>query len=253
MTLPPARTPANLTGPPVPAPGRLSQTTGIRIAMFGVAAPFLCCAAGLTVQALLRHHQSALAADYAARHMAPFPGVVGYAGEPSSFLLGTAPGAAIIARNPAQWSMDIAMVSYLLTPMLIIAGALLVYGLAARHRGVIVGAVFPILGLAWYSDAPVALITGGRELVLDGPADSLVLNGRKLAALSDIAGFAGRVLHHPRGGDDFTLSAVLRDRRAIALQGADARPDIVDAAEPLSALLVQMRESARGAVHPSRP
>ncbi len=253
MTLPHDRTPFNLTGSAVPAPGRMSQTTGIRIAVSGVAAPFLCCAAGLAVQALLRHRQSALAADYAARHMAPFPGVEGYAGEPSSFLLGAAPGAAIIARNPAQWSMDIAMVSYVLTPMLIIAGAVLVYGLAARHRGAIVGAVVPILGLALYSYAAVALIAGGRELVLDGRADSLALNGRKLAALSDIAEFAGRILHHPRGGDDFTLSAVLRDGRAIALQGADARPDIVDAAEPLSALLAQMQEGERGAEHPLRP
>ena len=100
MTLPHARTPSNLTGSTVPAPGRMSQTTGIRIAVSGVAAPFLCCAAGLAVQALLRHRQSALAADYAARHMAPLPGVKGYAEEPSSFLLGAAPGVAIIARNP---------------------------------------------------------------------------------------------------------------------------------------------------------
>ncbi len=131
--------------------------------------------------------------------------------------------------------------------------AVLVYGLVARHRGAIVGGLVPILGLARYSYAAIALIVGGRDLVLNGRADSLALNGLKLAALSDIVGFAGRTLHHPKGGDQFTLSAILRDGCEIALQGTAARPDVVDAAEPLGVLLVQVQEGARGAVQPSRP
>ena len=204
------------------------------------AAPVVCCAAGLLVLFVLKHHQAALAAEYAARHMTPFPAAQGWNGEPSSFLHVSETARDVIVRNPAQWGMAIAMASFALSPLLLIAAVVMVYGAVTSNHTALLGGLVPFLALAWYAYAPMRMVVEGRELVLDAGQGSLTLNGHRLTALTNIHSFEGRTVHRTKGGVDFHLLVVLRSGTAIEIGGPDDRPDIVDAAQPLNVALSRL-------------
>ena len=224
----------------------LTERAGVRIAMMVVAAPVLCCALGLIVLTWLKHRQASLAAQYAARHLVPWPAATGHFGEPSSYLHGAGPGWDVLVRNPAQWPMDIGMTSFALTPLLAIALTVTIYGAVTRNRTAVFAGAVPFAGLLWTFSAPAVMIAQGRELMLDAAHDRLTLNGAELARLSDIAGFEAHIYHHAKGGDDFLLSAFTRAGKEIALQGPDDRADMIDAAAPLNAMLRRLRGEASG-------
>ena len=51
----------------------------------------------------------------------------------------------------------------------------------------------------------------------------------------------GREVHHPKGGSDFLLSAIVRNGQDIALQGPDARADMLPAGEAMTVMLHCLR------------
>ena len=219
--------------------GLLSEAAGIRIAILVVAAPIACCAVGLLVLVLLKHRQATLAARYAAMKLVAFP--LDPAVDPPSFLHLALPTQDILARNPAQWSMIIATTSFVVVPIVLIGLAAMLYGLKHRNRVAMFNGAVPVAILAWMSYASVTMTLSGRVMVLDGAQNSLVLNGSRAAALSDVAGFAGRSVHHAKGGSDILLSAVMRNGPDIPLQGPDARADMVELGDAMTVMLHRLR------------
>ena len=216
----------------------LSEQVATRIAAMVVAAPILCCAVGFVVLRLLQHRQAALMARYAVMHLVPWPNAVGYDGHPSSFLHGTAATTDILVRNPAQWGLDIGMAGFALTPLLVIAAGFVVFGLATKRRGLVLGPLLPAAAALWFSSGFLTMLVRGHTLLLDGAHDRLLENGRTVAALSKLDHFSVVVLRHPKGGVDYVLLAARQDGRVVqGLEGPDVEPDIEDAGPPLTAML----------------
>ena len=236
MTDPVLTSPSN----PAPAADVLSEQRGIRIAAIVTAAPVICCAAGLIVLLWFKHHQAALVAEYASRHMTPWPAPHGWMGEPASFLHVSEPTRDVLVRNPAQWNMNIAMTSFGLAPALLIAAASAIYGVINSNRAALTAPLVPLLALACLSFPPLQMIVMGREIVLDGAHDALTINGHRRAALSDVTMFVGRTARSSKSVS-FSLLAVLASGSSVALGGPDDRPDLVGAALPLNEALHRLR------------
>ena len=176
---------------------------------------------------------------YAAMNLVAFP--IDPAVEPPSFLHVALPMQDILARNPAQWSMFIAMTSFVVVPIVLIGLTAFLYGLRHRSRAAMVSGAAPVAILAWMSYASINMTLAGRVMVLDGAQNSLVLNGSRAAALSDVEGFAGRSIQRAKGGSDVLLSAVMRNGTAIPLQGPDARADMVKLGDAMTVMLHRLR------------
>lgn len=219
---------------------RLSQDRGVRIAMAAVAAPLFCCFAGLAAVLLLKHYQAALAAEYAARHLTPWPMPQGWYGEPSSFLHGTEAGREVLVCNPAQWDRTIAGLGFVMVPVLLVFGALAAWAAWARNRLGTVGALLAMAGLVWGASPSLRGIVAGYDVVLDASHDALLLDGSRVAPLSDVVAFRSREFRREKG-IAHELWAVLRDGRAVQVADWSGQPDLVQAGPALDAILRRLR------------
>ena len=204
-----------------------------------VLAPLAICAAAFLTFLLFRHQQSALAAHYAAIGLIRLPEASGLH-EPS-FLHGVVGGRDMLARNPSAWSDDIVMRSFFLVPMVFVIAGAFVYSLRSGSLRYALATPVALLVLLYMQADFVRMAVSGWEIVLDPQADALLLDGRPVAKLSDVARFAGWAAHRRKGGDDWLLAAVLADGRTVELQGPAARKDVLTVAEPLDAMLEATR------------
>ena len=224
----------------------LTEKNLTSIAAMVVAAPVLCCGGGLAVLTLMKHRAAALNARYAAWHLVPVPISPSDAGPDAvpGFLAGPHGAGFVFARNPAGWTEDAGFLSFFVGALVLVAGAVLVYGLVTRRPGLLFPALVPLALTAWMTGPTLRMVAKGYEVALDPARNALTVNGRPVAMLADLRGFAGYETRDARNRVSWFLDAELPDGSRVDVGGPDTPHNVIEAAPAMNAALSHLRRPA---------